>query len=121
MNHRQASGESGEYTRRKNDGDFLGKLAELKERFWPITWLLVAFLVALGFDFKLPSQKFFELQSQINSVKADVIEGKKDREAIAYKVDMLLRIKCIENTTPGVRNPIDLRLAGVDCQKLLSQ
>lgn len=120
MRNHTEPGEFSTARRRVADNSVWWRLAEWREKFWPLLWLLASLLIAIGFDFKLPSQKFHELQAQLDVVKTEVQEGQKDRQTIAYKVDMLLRVKCIENSSPG-RTTIDLRLAGVDCVKLLSQ
>jgi len=110
---------------RAEDRSVWMKLAYLKDKY-SIIWIpLFSFLVMLGFDFRTPAQAQREtrahidsatkaLQVQIDAIKQQASLADSTRREYEGKIDILLRLRCIDGTT----TPRDRIAAGLDCSKI---
>lgn len=82
----------------------------------------VPIAVAFGFDFKTPAAKFAEQDRKIDTLHAQVVAGVASVDTIKRSMnegfDLIFRLNCLDTTHYSQR---DLRLAGLNCQALLSQ
>jgi hypothetical protein len=95
-------------SRRAADQSNWVRTSEFLERYKLLVYLVVTFLLALGFDFKLPGQTMKNMQVQIDELKTTWVE-------MQSKQDIELRLFCVN----GQYTEKDKQLAGLDCVKIL--
>jgi hypothetical protein len=100
------------------DHSFWLRVSYLLDKYKLLWWILVAFLISLGFDFRTPASNYKMLSTRIDTVASRVdsmfAENRKaalSRDKIETKLDVLITFRCLE------QNQRDLVLAGVDCSK----
>lgn len=91
---------------REEDRSFWAASAYYAEKYKLLVWLAVIFLLALGFDFKLPGQQMKRMQQEIDTLQIQI-----------SKVDLLLRVRCLDKQ-PG--DDVKLLAAGINCISILT-
>lgn len=95
------------------------KLSYLIEKYRVLWYIVIGFLVSMGFNFKTPAENYKELSVRIDTVNVRVdsmfAENRRaamSREKFDAKIDLLLKFQCLSQSQR------DLTIAGVDCGKL---
>lgn len=101
LQNRKPDGTKGD---RKEDKAFWAYFDYFTTKYKLPLWLLVWFIVALGFSFKTPAQIVHELQTQIDELKIA-------KKTLEDKVDILLRLSCFNEKTTEQQK----RLSGLNC------
>lgn len=101
---------------RAEDRSFWIKTAYYAEKYKILVWIVGMFLIAIGFDFKLPSTRFSELDKKVDGAIRRIDESDARRDTINAKLDALITFKCLETT-----NPRDMQLARINCTSYLNK
>ena len=110
---------------RAEDRSIWFKTAYLLEKYKALVWLIGAFLIAMGFDFKTPSMTTKDLQAQITALRtemrlrtdtihSEVSQGASDRMEIRADMKKILKLYCLDQRIAQR----DKELVGLDCVSL---
>jgi hypothetical protein len=99
---------------RTEDFSIWAQIGFYLDKYKLILYLLIAALVALGFDFKTPAQTYKIMNDRIDTLALTVQRGSTASTQQNLKLDALLRLACIQ------QQPRDMQLAGVNCGALIT-
>lgn len=125
--------ENGEYIyvhKRADDRSLWVKAAYWREKYAPLIWLVIAFLVALGFEFKTPRTIVREsvgemkadvakIQTQLDTVRLHERNADQERETITRMLRYLVAKECLQAMSDR-NSERGMQLAGINCQLVLN-
>lgn len=113
--HKEVTGEAETYVfTRSADFSFWAKSAAFYEKYKVLWFLFWGFLLALGFDFKTPSQFYKELKQQVTTLEKKSGDAEVAREKLDRKLNILITFRCLE------QDERDMSIAGVDCSAYIN-
>lgn len=99
---------------RSEDFSIWAQIGFYLDKYRLILYVVIAALVALGFDFKTPAQTYKIMNDRIDTLAMTVQKGSAASTQQNLKLDALLRLACLQ------QQPRDMQLAGVNCTALLN-
>jgi hypothetical protein len=99
---------------RAEDRNFFLRMSYTWEKYRVLIYLAMAFLVAMGFDFKTPAQNYKILSDRIDVIAAQVRRDSAAKAEISHQLDILITFQCMS------QNPRDMTIARVDCTKYIT-
>lgn len=99
---------------RSADFSIWAQISFYLDKYRLILYVVIAALVALGFDFKTPAQTYKVMNNRIDTLALTVEKSSAASSQQNVKLDALLRLACLQ------QQPRDMQLAGVNCPYLLN-